>query len=188
VQEEVTDQREYLNTGSPDITKPYADMTVDCRKHGIPNPKAWDRPHCRVYNANSSAGSFYYQPMLEYIDRKSYMGDNLASMATKKLIVMNRIPVELPNAHEVTQCGTDVVSFGPLRLGSFLNTYTAKQIGQRNQKTVHVKNELVRQSKSTDTLVDKRTSTIIRDQYINQLSSMYTEGIGRLPAIPEVSY
>jgi len=57
-----------------------------------------------------------------------------------------------------------------------------------NENSVHVRNEIVRQSRSTATLVDKRTSTMIRDQYINQLSLMYTEGVGKMASIPDAKY
>merc|ERR1711915_1075897 len=76
---------------------------------------------------------------------------------------------------------------GPLRLNNFLVTYRAKQMKQRNSKTVHVKHEIAHHSKSTETIEDKRSSTMIRDQYINMLALMYQEGVGRMESIPDVA-
>eukprot|EP00091_Calanus_sinicus_P008234 TRINITY_DN2001_c0_g1_i2.p1 TRINITY_DN2001_c0_g1~~TRINITY_DN2001_c0_g1_i2.p1 ORF type:complete len:164 (+),score=46.21 TRINITY_DN2001_c0_g1_i2:157-648(+) len=163
-------------------------MVVDYTAHGLANPKAWNRPASRIYNVNRSAGSFYYEPMLEYIDRKSFMGADTASKAVQMHTVQNRKRVEFPNAHEMPSSALTVDSFGPLRLDNFLTTYRAKQMKQRNTKTVRVKNEIVRQSKSSVTLDDKRTSTMIRDQYINMLSLMYQGGVGRMEAIPDIKY
>jgi len=162
-------------------------MVVDYASHGLANPKGWSRPACKVYESNTRAGRFYYEPMMEYIDQKSFMGVQNASNAVRMHTVLNRKQIEFPNAHEMSHQNM-VDSSGPLRLGNFLTTYRAAQMKQRNTKTVHAKNELVRQSKSTETLVDKRTSTMIRDQYINSLSLMYTGGVGHLADIPEVKY
>jgi len=164
-------------------------MVVDYTSHGLANPKGWNRPPCKVYEANTGAGRFHYEPMLEYIDQKSHMGlGNTSNAAVRSHTVLNRKQIEFPNPHEMTHQNLAGMSYGPLRLGNFLTTYKAAQMKQRNTKTVHVKNETVRQSKSAETLVDKRTSTMIRDQYINQLSLMYKEGVGHLPAIPETKY
>eukprot|EP00092_Neocalanus_flemingeri_P031518 GFUD01034229.1.p1 GENE.GFUD01034229.1~~GFUD01034229.1.p1 ORF type:complete len:160 (+),score=35.02 GFUD01034229.1:84-563(+) len=159
-------------------------MVIDYASHGLAKPNSWNRPACRVYDSNRRAGSFYYEPMLEYIDRKSIIGEDVASKAVRMHTVLNRKQVVFPQAHEVSEdCSSSA-----LRLGNFLTTYRAKQMKQRNTKTVHVKNEIVRQSKSAETLVDKRTSTMIRDQYINMLSLMYKEGVGHMPSIPDTKY
>ena len=74
------------------------------------------------------------QPMLEYIDRKGYMGAESASKAVQMHTVLNRQQIVFPNAHEQKQTMEDTTS-GPLRLGNFLTTYRAKQMKQRNTKT-----------------------------------------------------
>jgi len=163
-------------------------MVIDYASHGLADPKGWSRPACKVYNVNRAAGSFYYEPMLEYIDRKGYIGADVASKAVQMHAVQNRKRIEFPNAHEAPRHDQCTDTNGPLRLSNFLVNARAKQMKQRNTKTVHVRNEIVRQSKSTATLVDKRTSTMIRDQYINQLSLMYTEGVGRMASIPDAKY
>jgi len=161
-------------------------MVVDYNAHGLANPKAWNRPPCKVYNVNRSAGSFYYEPMLEYIDRKNYMGADVASKAVQMHNVKTRKRIEFPDAHQAPSHDQCTGIEGPLRLDNFLINFKAKQMKQRNTKTVHVKNELVRHSTSAVTLVDKRTSTMIRDQYISMLSLMHDEGVGRLEPIPNI--
>merc|ERR1711864_52925 len=118
-------------------------------------PKMWTKPRTKVYDINRVSGEFYYQPMLEYIDKKEMVGVDLEF----------RKKVEL---------GT-VLS----RLTDFISVYKAKQIKGRNQKTVHTKFEMARGSTSSDTLPDKRSSTIIRDQYINSLVLLYRDGVGQ---------
>merc|ERR1711872_444942 len=108
-------------------------MVIDYAALGVPNPRTWNRPPCHIYSFNTSAGSSYYEPMLEYIDRKGFMGADVAS------------------------------------------------------KAVHVKHEIAHHSKSTETIEDKRSSTMIRDQYINMLALMYQEGVGRMESIPDVA-
>jgi len=162
-------------------------MVVDYRAHGLADPKAWNRPACKVYSHNRSAGSFYYEPMIEYIDRKNFIGADVASKAVQMHNVQTRKRIEFPEAHEMPSQSKEFLQ-GPLRLSNFLVTYRAKQMKQRNTQTVHVKNEIVRHSGSSATLADKRTSTMIRDQYINMLSLMYQEGVGRLEQIPNSVY
>jgi len=149
----------------------------------VVKPRVWTRPPCKVYTANSEAGSFYYEPMLDYIDRKTLFGadHNLAAM---KHNVKTRPEVKMPNACDLAM-RSSATTTGPLRLENFLNTYRAKQLKQRNTKTVHVKNEMVRQSRSCETITDKRSCTMVRDRYIDQLSLMYKEGVGQLPSLQE---
>ena len=44
---------------------------------------------------------------------------------------------------------------------------------------------MVRQSRSCETITDKRSCTMVRDRYIDQLSLMYKEGVGQLPSLQE---
>merc|ERR1712083_110351 len=161
-------------------------MVIDYAALGVPNPRTWNRPPCHIYSFNTSAGSSYYEPMLEYIDRKGFMGADVASRAVQMHNIQTRKRIEFPHPHECSK--TSVEDHGPLRLNNFLVTYRAKQMKQRNSQTVHVKHEIVRHSGSSATLADKRTSTMIRDQYINMLSLMYQEGVGRLEPIPNSVY
>jgi len=164
-------------------------MVFDYNALGIAKPRAWHQPPCRIYESNSSAGSFYYEPMLKYIDRKSFMGADVASKAVQVEHIRNRQRIEFPHPHEMTNNKvTGGADNGPLRLGDFLVTFRAKQMKQRNNKTVRVKNEMVRHSKSAETIDDKRTSTVIRDKYINMLSLMYHGGIGKMESVPEIDY
>jgi len=160
-------------------------MVIDYAALGVPNPRTWNRPPCHIYSFNTSAGSSYYEPMLEYIDRKGFMGADVASRAVQMHNIQTRKRIEFPHPHECSK--TSVEDHGPLRLNNFLVTYRAKQMKQRNSKTVHVKHEIAHHSKSTETIEDKRSSTMIRDQYINMLALMYQEGVGRMETIPDVA-
>merc|ERR1712198_481436 len=131
-------------------------MVIDYAALGVPNPRTWNRPPCHIYSFNTSAGSSYYEPMLEYIDRKGFMGADVASRAVQMHNIQTRKRIEFPHPHECS-------------------------------KTVHVKHEIAHHSKSTETIEDKRSSTMIRDQYINMLALMYQEGVGRMESIPDVA-
>merc|ERR1711970_364048 len=144
-------------------------------------PKIWSRPRSKVYDVNRVSGEFYYQPMLDYIDNKDIMGSDVDIEFRKKVemtTLLSRDRVKLPTAQEMANVNVNDIQIGPLRLGDFISVYKAKQIKGRNQKTVHTKYEMSRGSKSSDTLPDKRSSTIIRDQYINGLVLMYRDGVG----------
>merc|ERR550532_554222 len=101
--------------------------------------------------------------MLEYIERKGIMGLD-QSMAIQKSAAASRTSVEFAR-----RTRDDVPSVA-LRLDNFLEVYRARQIRQRNTRTVHVKNELVRGSKNPETIKDRRTSGMIRDRYLDQVA------------------
>ena len=71
--------------------------------------------------------------MLEYIDRKGFMGADVASRAVQMHNIQTRKRIEFPHPHECSK--TSVEDHGPLRLNNFLVTYRAKQMKQRNSKT-----------------------------------------------------
>jgi len=110
-------------------------MVVRFADLGVPDPKGWTRSMGRVYDYNTNAGSFYYQPMLEYIERKQFTGEDCASMAARKASVATRNVVELPNACDFSRRTADDVPSASIRLEDFVNKYTAKQMKQRNTTT-----------------------------------------------------
>ena len=73
--------------------------------------------------------------MLEYIDRKGFMGADVASRAVQMYNVQNRKRIEFPDPHEMPSHEQSNESQGPLRLNNFLINYRAKQMKQRNTKT-----------------------------------------------------
>ena len=73
--------------------------------------------------------------MLDYIERKEFTGESSASMAARKATVGTRATVELPNACDFARRTVDDVPSSSIRLDNFVNTYTAKQIKQRNTTT-----------------------------------------------------
>ena len=42
-------------------------MVIRFEDLGVPDPKGWSKPHCKVYDYNTSAGTFYYQVRVVYI-------------------------------------------------------------------------------------------------------------------------
>ena len=48
-------------------------MVVDYAAHGLANPKAWNRPACKVYSHNRSAGSFYYEVRIGSVRKKIFI-------------------------------------------------------------------------------------------------------------------
>ena len=75
--------------------------------------------------------------MIEYIDRKSFMGADVASKAVQMHNVQTRKRIEFPEAHEMPSQSKEFLQ-GPLRLSNFLVTYRAKQMKQRNTQTGRV--------------------------------------------------
>ena len=84
---------------------------------------------------NSKLYFLPWQPMLEYIERKQFTGEDCASMAARKASVATRNVVELPNACDFSRRTADDVPSASIRLEDFVNKYTAKQMKQRNTTT-----------------------------------------------------
>ena len=38
-----------------------SEMVIRFADLGVPDPKGWSKPHCKVYDYNTDAGTFYYQ-------------------------------------------------------------------------------------------------------------------------------
>merc|ERR1711935_598306 len=140
---------------------------VDYTRHGISRPKVWNKPKAKTYDINTLSFGAYYQPMLEHIDKKVYMEslglDGDMKKRVEMFTLLSRNTVELPTSREVSQMSCADLNEGPLRLTNFMNTFRAKQLRDRN-------------SKSAETVNTKRTSTLVRDQYINMISQLHNEG------------
>nr|ALS05059.1 hypothetical protein [Centropages tenuiremis] len=141
-------------------------------RHNINNPKPWSRPRMKVYDLNRMSGEFYYKPMLEYIDGKDITGFK-PELPVHLATLLSREPVKLPDPMERSQGNVDDLHSGAPRMLDFLTQYRAKQIREGNKQTVHTKNEIARQSRNVNTIHDTRTSTLIRNQYIREVSAIY---------------
>jgi len=141
-------------------------------RHEIACPKPWTKPRIKVYDMNRLCGEYYYKPMLDYIENKDCTSVE-KHLPVHLATLLSREPVNLPSGMELSQGKIEDLHQGPPRMEDFLTKYIARQIKERNSQTVHAKNLLMRQSKSLDTIRDKRTSTLIRNQYINEVSCMY---------------
>jgi len=156
---------------------------VNYDRHGVCRPNCWRKPITRVYDVNHKTTNIIYQPMMRYIDNKelshSYTGfENKPNVTT--IQVLNRPRVLLPSADELFQLSQEPSEeSGALRLGNFMVKARAIQAKQRNKQSVHVRNQRARNCKEAETLRWPRSSTSVRDKYIEQLSTMYATGTGK---------
>ncbi|XP_023327506.1 uncharacterized protein LOC111700725 [Eurytemora carolleeae] len=150
-------------------------------RHNINPRKPWTKPRIKVYDINRLCGEYYYQPMIEYINNKDNTG-RTETIAMKYITVQTREPVRMPSSQDLMNCNVEDLGFKVPRIGDFLSRYGAKKIKEMNSQTVHTKNEMLRQSKNSETIPDKRTSTLIRNQYIREVSSMYQGQKGPITA------
>eukprot|EP00088_Acartia_fossae_P045614 TRINITY_DN4912_c0_g2_i1.p1 TRINITY_DN4912_c0_g2~~TRINITY_DN4912_c0_g2_i1.p1 ORF type:complete len:154 (-),score=28.19 TRINITY_DN4912_c0_g2_i1:70-531(-) len=140
----------------------------------IEYPKLWTKPRCKIYDMNRLYGEYYYQPMLEYIDNQDLTGGLLTKSQPVKLVtLLAREPIKLPHGHEMTSGNIIDLPVGAPRLEPFLAKYRAQQIKEANMKTAHVRSEMIRASRNVNTLPDKKTSTLIRNQYLREISHMH---------------
>lgn len=163
-------------------------MVVRFADLGVPDPKGWSRSHGKVYDYNTNAGSFYYQPMLEYIERKQFTGESSSSLAAQKQAAISKVAVELPNALDFSRRNKYEGPSSALDLDNFVVKYTAQQIKQKNTRAIHIKTEMSRGSKSAQTINDLQTSTMIRDRYLNDLAYYNKIGVGKTPDMFEENY
>jgi len=146
--------------------------------HYVDVPKLWTKPRSKIYDMNRMYGEYFYQPMLEYVKEQELTGDLYkSSKAATMANILSRKEVSLPNGHELSASDVYNIPIAPARLGPFLSTYRAKQIKELNSNIVHVKCEMMRDSKATRTLPDRRTSTLIRNQYIRDIADMHSAGV-----------
>jgi len=164
---------------------------VNYDRHGFSRPRLWHRPIAKVYDVNQITGNVLYRPMINYINKKeafkTFTGfENSANV--RGATTLERPTVEMPSADEMYQlCQNPDVDSGPLRLNNFLVNARAQQIRERNKKTVHCKHlrnlaaiERNAAKQSSDTLGHPRTSASVRDKYVEELSTYYATGVGKL--------
>merc|ERR1719331_1594519 len=161
---------------------------VNYDRHGFSRPNLWHRPIAKVYDVNKITGNVLYRPMINYINKKeafkTFTGfEN--SAAVREATTLERPIVEMPSADEMYQlCQDPDVESGPLRLGNFLVNARAQQTRERNKRAVHCKHLRSLASlglkQSSDTLGHPRTSASVRDKYVEELSTYYATGVGKL--------
>jgi len=125
-------------------------------------PLVWSRPRSRLYDYHNEIGGLYYQPMIKYILSRETGGPReIVPMPDRLQSNFDRIVYKRRQTNEDLQ--------------EFLTTYYARRLKDVNSKTVHVKNELMRWSKSPTSLNMIRSSSNVRDKYLCQLQLAYTE-------------
>lgn len=144
----------------------------------IKDAKVWTRPRSKVYDLNKVTGVAYYKPMIEYIDTKERRGvlDIKMDPDTGRFIKNNSLSargrVEFPEIGQINIEECKEFDDAPPRVMDFLTTFGAQQLKESNRVTIHVKNELQRNSKLTSVLHDRRPSTMIRNEYIKEIRIM----------------
>jgi hypothetical protein len=127
---------------------------------------SWRKPRMKIYDYNQEFGGNYYQPMIEYINTKNIQGP-----------FHERKEIYMPNQAEVTSDKFTNMRYNDksstnLDLESFLVDAYAKQIKELNSSTVHVQNELMRQSRINTSLLPVSTCTLLRNHYVKELQKI----------------
>merc|ERR1712115_316714 len=131
-------------------------MTAEVR-----TPFVWNKPKSKVYDYNQEFGGNYYQPMIDYVDTKERQG-----------IFFER-PVEKVNLSMPEEVATRIHDkpelSGVTALDKALVRGFSNMTKEMNGAKVHTINLVIRGSKENTSLHTKRTSTMIRDQYVKEL-------------------
>jgi len=120
----------------------------------------------KVYDYNQEFGGNYYQPMIQYLNKKDIYGP-----------FHGRESVYLPHSAEVTSDKYTNMRYSDKssakhNLDQFLKTAYSKQIKELNGTTVQVFNLRQRMQKSNTNLTPTRTSKLIRDHYVKQIQNI----------------
>jgi len=117
----------------------------------------------KVYDYNQEFGGNYYQPMIQYLNKKDIYGP-----------FHTRGSVYLPHSAEVcsdkyTNMRYSDKSSAKHNLDDFLKNAYSKQIKELNGTTVCCGNLRTRGETVNSTLTPTRTSKLIRDHYVKQI-------------------
>jgi len=120
----------------------------------------------KVYDYNQEFGGNYYQPMIQYLNKKEVYGP-----------FHSRASVYLPHTAEVTSDKYTNMRYSDKssarhNLDEFLNTAYKKQIRELNGTTVRVLNLRQRGATINSHLTPKRSSMLIRDHYVKQINKL----------------
>merc|ERR1711962_779271 len=122
--------------------------------------QAWRRPRMKVCDYNQEFGGNYYQPMIQYINKKDIYGP-----------FHKRTEVYLPHSAEVTSDKYTNMRYqdkssAKHNLDEFLKNAYSKQIKELNGTTVKVLNTRIRRQTQNTPLTPTRSSKLIRDHYV----------------------
>merc|ERR1712098_117809 len=136
---------------------------------------AWRRPRMKVYDYNQEFGGNYYQPMIQYINKKDIYGP-----------FHKRTDVYLPHSAEVTSDKYTNMRYqdkssAKHNLDEFLQNAYSKQIKELNGTTVKVLNTRIRKETTNSLLTPKLTSKLIRDHYVKLIHRLALREVMDLP-------
>ena len=75
---------------------------------------------------------FFCQPMLDYIEKKRFSGEDSHTISARKMMAMAKVPVELPNALDFSRRPVDDLPNANLNLDRTVGGFNAIQMKQRN--------------------------------------------------------
>jgi len=120
----------------------------------------------KVYDYNQEFGGNYYQPMIQYLNKKDIYGP-----------FHTRASVYLPHSAEVTSDKYTNMRYSDKssakhNLDQFLQSAYTKQIKELNGTTALVSNLRQRREKTNTLLTPVRTSKLIRDYYVKEIQNI----------------
>merc|ERR1712242_103894 len=138
---------------------------------------AWRRPRMKVYDYNQEFGGNYYQPMIQYINKKDIYGP-----------FMKRQDVYLPHSAEVTSDKYTNMRYqdkssAKHNLDEFLKGAYAKQMKELNGTTARVLNTRMRGEVHNSGLTPVPTSKLVRDHYVKMVHRMALKDVMALPPL-----
>merc|ERR1712179_245181 len=138
---------------------------------------AWRRPRMKVYDYNQEFGGNYYQPMIQYINKKDIYGP-----------FMSRQEVYLPHSAEVTSDKYTNMRYqdkssAKHNLDDFLKNAYSKQMKELNGTTARVMNTRMRGGQANTSLTPTPTSRLVRDHYVKMVHRMVLKDTMDLPAL-----
>jgi len=130
----------------------------------------WRRPRMKVYDYNQDFGGNYYQPMIQYINKKDVYGP-----------FHTREDVYLPHRAEVcsdkyTNLRYNDKSCAAHNLNDFLVNAYSKQIKELNGSTVMALNLAIRKSTDNTFFVPEEASKLYRNYYCKQIQKLVDFG------------
>merc|ERR1711973_736296 len=140
---------------------------------------AWRRPRMKVYDYNQEFGGNYYQPMIQYINKKEVYGP-----------FMSRQDVYLPHAAEVTSDKYTNMRYqdkssAKHNLDEFLKGAYAKQMKELNGTTASVRYNQLHGDRARPPYTDRTllgsglASDRLRRHYLNELSLVKAREVRR---------
>jgi len=133
-------------------------------------PQSWRKQRSRIYDYNRDFGGTYYQPMLDYMDKKERQGVFFERPSER---------IHFPDNAELKKKDKDLEGSAVPDLDYFLTKAYAQQAKEMNTATAHTQAVMLRSSRDSSTLHPKLTSAMLRDHYVREIKIMKVAANGR---------